>query len=313
MPLSPYCTSLSISPKENVVAVGFESPIVRLFRTIKSEPREDRLHSRYHDECKEKECSPIGTLSFSNDGVTLLASTRSLKNGTISIYSWRYPFETFQEESKCRYHVPMHQSEDNGVTSAIFRPGTETDPNLICITTWTLSGVPVLIHPDDGQKSDIKTDRSGHQGQLGSRVQCAAFSPSGKELAMVNGKGHIYQIVGVNSNPQDVRRIATSIELTKKEDFFAMTYMTLFEEEAIVVAWADSNKAMGYVKKIPIRSTVSGTYLKTPQSRAAHRTILSREIPLVLSIMVFLILKLQHPFTMSSLATVYFSPSLRWR
>lgn len=264
MAQSPYCTSISICPKENYVVVGFDKPIVRFFRTSGSEaPREDRLHSRYHEECKEKDCAPVGTLSFSTDGLALLASTRSLKNGTISFYSWRYPFDTFQEESKCRYHVALHESEDNGVSSAIFRPGSGMEPNLICVTTWTLSGSPLLIQPEDGQKSDIKTDRTGHQGQLGSRIQCATFSPSGKELAMVNAKGHLYQIVNLNSNPLDVRRIATSLELTKKEDFFAMSYMALPDEDAIVLAWADSSKDLGYVKKIPVRSQVRITYLTT--------------------------------------------------
>jgi hypothetical protein len=260
MPQSPYCSSICISPRENYVVIGFEKPIVRFFKTSQWEqPREDRLHSRYHDECKGKDCPPVGMISFSNDGLVLLATTRSLKNGTISFYSWKYPFISFQEESKCRYHVPLHESEDNGVSSAMFRSGSGAEPNLICVTTWTLSGGPVLIQTGDGQKTDIKTEKGGHQGQLGCRIQCAAFSPSGKELAMVNAKGHLYQILNLNSSPLDVRRIATSLELTKREDFFAMSYMTLLDEEAIVLAWVDSSKALGYIKKIPIRSQVSTT------------------------------------------------------
>ena len=51
--------------------MGFEKSIVRFFKTTNSEqPREDRLHSRYHKEWKE--CSPVETLSFSNDGLVLL-------------------------------------------------------------------------------------------------------------------------------------------------------------------------------------------------------------------------------------------------
>jgi WD40 repeat protein len=262
MPESPYCTSICICPNENFVVVGFQKPIVRFFTTSGSDqPREDRLHNRYHDECKEKDCPPVATLSFSTDGLALLASTRSLKSGTISFYSWRYPFDSFQEESKCRYNVALHESEDNGVSAAIFRPGSGSEPNLICVTTWTLSGDALLIQAEDGQRTDIKTDRAGHQGQLGSRIQCASFSPSGKALAMVNAKGHLYQILNLNSNPLDVRRIAVSQELKKKEDSFAMSYMSLVDDEdVIVLAWADSSKALGYVKKIPIRSQVSAAY-----------------------------------------------------
>jgi hypothetical protein len=261
MPQTPYCTSIAISPRENVVVVGFESPIVRFFSTSKSEPpREDHLHSRYHDECKEKECPPISTLAFSNDGLSLLASVRSLKNGMISFYSWHHPLDTFQEESKCRHHVALHESEDNGVTSAIYRPGYDSDPSLICVTTWTLSGVPQLIQVSDGQKTEVKTERGGHYGQIGSRIQAAAFSSSGGELAVVNAKGHVYQVANLEANPIDARRIGASIELTKKEGFFAMTYMTLPEEEAVVLAWADSSKALGYIKKIPTKSLVSNLY-----------------------------------------------------
>ena len=251
MPSSLWCRSISVCPKENYVVVGFENSIVRFFKTTPSEnPREDRLHGRWHKECKE--CPAVETLSFSNDGLILLGSTRDSRNGTIQIYSWRFPFVTFQELSSCRYHVPLHESEDNGVSSAIFRSGPGGQENLICICTWTQSGVPVLVQPEEGLKNAIKTEISSRQGRLGSRIQCAAFSPSGRELALVNDKGHLYQISNLNSSPMDVRRMATSKELTAKSDCFAMTYMTLPDEEAIVMAWADSSRALGYVKKIPV-------------------------------------------------------------
>lgn len=298
-----------------MVAVGFESPVVRFFSTSKSEPpREDHLHSRYHDECKEKECPPIGTLSFSNDGLSLLATTRSLKKGTISFYSWRHPFESFQEESKCRYNVALHESEDNGVTSAIHRPGSESDSNLICVTTWTLSGTPLLIQMDDGQKTEIKTERGGHQGQIGSRIQSASFSPSGNELAIVNAKGYVYHIVNLDSNPLDVRRIATSLELTKKESFFAMTYMTLPDEEAVVLAWADSSKALGYVKKIPTKSLVSQTKPShvPPLTELFHRAILLTPQNTIIT-STPRTMKLPRPCTMSFLVRAWCLHSHQWR
>jgi hypothetical protein len=244
---------------ENYVVVGFDNSIVCFFKTANSEqPREDRLHSHFHAECRE--CPPVETLSFSSDGLVLLATTRSSTNGMIWTYSWRFPFSTFQNLSSCRYHVPLHESEDNGVSSAIFqsRPGSGED--LICITTWTQSGVPVLVQPGDGHRIDIKMELPGRHGRLGSRIQCAAFSPSGRELAMVNSKGHLYQISNLNSNPMNIQRIATSKELTAKSDSFAMAFMTLPDEEAIVLAWVDLPKARGFVKKIPMALSVSATY-----------------------------------------------------
>jgi hypothetical protein len=261
MPSSPWCKSITICPKENYVVVGFENSIVRFFKTANSEqPQEDRLDRRYHKECKE--CPPVETLSFSNDGLVLLASTRSPRTGMIQIYSWRFPFLSFQELSTCRYHVPLHESEDYGVSSAIFRSGHGGDENLICITTWTQSGIPILVEPEEGHRSNIKTSEMlGTKSRLGSRIQCAAFSPSGRELAMVNDKGHLYHISSLNSNPMDIRRIATSKELTAKSDLFAMAFMTLPGEEAIVLVWTNSSKAMGFVKKIPVMSNVSATLL----------------------------------------------------
>jgi len=255
MSSSPWCKSIAICPKENYVVVGFENSLVRFFKTTNSEQaREDRLHA-HHDECKD--CPPVDNLSFSNDGLVLLAETRSPKSGTIQVYAWRFPFLSFQELSTCRYRVPLHESEDNGVSSAIFRSGPANDENLVCITTWTQSGIPILVQPEDGHRSEIKTDLSSRQGRLGSRIQCAAFSPTGKELAMVNEKGHLYQISALNANPMDIRRIATSKELTAKSESFAMAFMSLSDEEAIILAWADSTKAIGYVKKIPMRFDVS--------------------------------------------------------
>ena len=256
MPSSLWCKSIALCSKENYVVVGFENSVVRFFRTTNSEqPREDRLHGRLHKECRE--CPPVDNLSFSNDGLVLLASTRSPKSGTIQIFEWRFPFTTFQELSNCRYHVPLHESEDNGVTSVIFRTGPGAEEDLICLTTWTQSGTPVLLQPGNGHKSDIKPEASGRPGKLGCRIQCAAFSPTGRDIAMVNDKGHLYQISGLNSSPMDIKRIATSKELTAKTESFGMAFMTLPDEEAIVLAWVDASKAIGFVKKIPVTYNVS--------------------------------------------------------
>lgn len=257
MSTSPWCKSIAICPRENYVVVGFENSLVRFFKTAGTEaPRDDRLHP-HHEDCKD--CPPVDTLSFSNDGLVLLGGTRSPKNGTIQIFVWKFPFTTVQELSTCRYRVPLHESEDNGISSSVFRSGSGSgnEDNLICITTWTQSGTPLLIQPDDNQRSEIRTDASTRQGRLGNRIQCAAFSPSGKELAMVNERGHVYQIASLNSNPMDIRRVATTKELTAKTDSFSMTFMNLQDEESIVVAWADCTKAIGYVKKIPMRFDVS--------------------------------------------------------
>lgn len=74
---------------------------------------------------------------------------------------------------------------------------------------------------------------------------------------MVNNKGDLYKISNLNSSPMDIKKIATSKELTAKSESFAMTFMTLADEEAIVLAWVDSSKGVGYVKKIPTSSGVS--------------------------------------------------------
>lgn len=213
------------------------------------QPREDRLHSPYHTDCRG--CPSVDTLSFSNDGLTLLASTRSSKSGVIQVYAWKFPFLTFQEVPSCRYPVPLHESEDNGVSSAIFRAGSNGEDNLVCITTWTQSGPPVLIQPEDGHKSEIRTDPAGRQNKLGNRIQCAEFSPSGREIAMVNDKGYLYHISSLNSNVMDVKKVATSRELTARSDSYAMAFMILSDEENIVLAWADTAKAIGWIKKIP--------------------------------------------------------------
>lgn len=258
MASSPWCHSLCIDPKENYVAVGFDNSIVRMYKTARTEePREDHLHSKYanHKDCKN--CPPVDTLSFSNDGNNLLASTRSPKNGMIQIYTWRFPFDHFAELASCRYHVPLHESEDNGVSSAIFRTGQLGEENIVCMTTWTQSGIPILVQPQDGHRCEVKTEAPSHQGKLGTRIQCAAFSPSGQELAMVNHNGHVYHISGLSSSPMDIRRVATSKELTSKSNCFAMTFMTFSDEVFIVLAWAEPGKETGYIKKISIRPTVS--------------------------------------------------------
>lgn len=242
---------------ENFVVIGFENSVVRFFRTTNPEqPREDRLHSRVHRECKN--CPSVETLSFSNDGLVLLASIRGTKSGTIQVYAWPFPFLAFHEVTSCRYHVPFHESEDNGITSAIFRSGPGGSDNLICITTWTQPGIPLLIQPDEGHRSEIKSDISS-KSKLGSRIQCASFSPLGSEIAMVNDKGHVYKLSSLNSSPIEIKRVATTKELTSRSESFAMSFMSLPDEDAIVVAWVDGPRGVGFVKKIPVGPPVCMT------------------------------------------------------
>jgi hypothetical protein len=251
IPSTLWCKSIAIDRQENYVVVGFENATVRFFSARSMEqPREDRLHALNHQDCRN--CPSVDTLAFSNDGLVLLASTRKPKTGLIQTYSWRFPFHTFQELTACRYPVPLHESEDNGVSSAIIRPGLEGEENLVCITTWTQSGTPVLIQPQDGYRSEIRTDVSGRHSRLGNRIQCAAFSPSGRELVMVNDKGHVFQVSNLNSSPMDVHRIASSKELTAKSESFGISILKLSDEEHVVVAGADSSRATGGIKKIPV-------------------------------------------------------------
>lgn len=257
MPSTVWCKSIAIDPKENYVVIGFETSVVRFFKTTSAEQfREDRLHGSLHSSCAS--CPPVDTLSFSRDGIALLASTRHQKNGLIQLYCWRFPFESFQELRKCWYQVPLHESEDNGISSAVLRTSDQGVDPLLCITTWTQSGVPLLIQPRDGHRSEIRTE-SGRQSKVGSRVQCAAFSASGRELALVNEKGNLFQITNLESSPLEIRRIATSKELTAKSESFAMNFVTIDGEESIIMAWVDANKSLAWVKKIPIANKVRGT------------------------------------------------------
>ncbi|KAL1953032.1 hypothetical protein VTO42DRAFT_3741 [Malbranchea cinnamomea] len=250
MPSSLWCRNITISPHETYVVVGFDNATVRFFNIENSaEPREQNLHTRQHAECKD--CPPVETLSFSHDGLVLTASTRSPKTGLIQVYVWKYPFIEPSEVPACRYRVPLHESEDNGISSVVFRPKTVEAENLICITTWTQSGAPILVQPEHGRQVDIGAETLGHQRRLGNRIQCALFSPSGRHLIMVNDKGSLYQVSNLNSSLMEAKKLATSKEFTAKSDSFAMAYMSLHDEDSIVLAWAEA-KGVGYVKKIPV-------------------------------------------------------------
>lgn len=78
---------------------------------------------------------------------------------------------------------------------------------------------------------------------------------------MVNDKGHLYHISSLNASPMEVKRIATSKELTTKSDWFAMTFMSQDDERAIILAWADASKSVGYIKRIPVKYNVSYSFL----------------------------------------------------
>lgn len=256
MPSSLWCRSMAISPHENYVVVGFDNSTVRFFQIENAtEPREQDLHGGQH-ECRN--CPAVATLSFSHDGLVLTAGTRSPRTGLVQVYVWKYPFEEFSEIPACRYSVPLHESEDNGISSIIFRPKSGESENLICITTWTQSGAPILVQPEHGRKIDICAESSGHHRRMGNRIQTAQFSPSGRHLIMVNDKGNLYQISNLNSSLMEAKKLATSKEFIAKSDSFAMAYMSLLDEDSIVLAWADP-KGMGYVKKIPVLYSVSLT------------------------------------------------------
>ena len=254
---SPWCRCIAATSTGGVVAVGFENAAIGLYNCFDSHaPRQYRLHARQHQNCKD--CPPVDTISFSNDGLVLVASTRSTKNGTIQVYLSRFPFTDFEEILPCRYRVPLHESEDNGVSSVHYQPGTDGRDDLVCITTWTQSGVPVLIQPNLGHKTEIRSQSSSsnRQGKLGHRIQASAFAPSGRELALVNDQGYVYRVSDMSSIPMDIRRVATSKVIPMKSDSFALAFVPLLDEETIVVSWSDSSKAKGYVRKIPIVPTV---------------------------------------------------------
>jgi hypothetical protein len=73
---------------------------------------------------------------------------------------------------------------------------------------------------------------------------------------MVNDKGHLYHISNLNSRPMDIRRISTSKELTGKSSTYAMEFVSVADEEHVILAWTDSSKPTGWVKKIPISAKV---------------------------------------------------------
>jgi hypothetical protein len=260
IPSSLWCRSIAIDKEDNCVVVGFDNATVRFFNARRTEePLEHRLHALGFPECKAcppgKPCPSVDTLSFSSDGLSLIAGMRSSKTGVIQTYTWRFPFYMFQELFNCRYPVPLHESEDNGISSALIRPELDGDQSLVCITTWTQSGTPVLIQPQDGHRSEIRGDTTGKH-RIGSRIQCASFSHSGKELFLVNDKGYVFQVSNLNSSPMDVRRIASTKELTIKSDSFTMSVMGISDEEHVVVAWADSQRSIAWVKKIPVVAKV---------------------------------------------------------
>jgi hypothetical protein len=172
---------------------------------------------------------------------------------------FRSPFQEFVEVPDCRYHVPLHESEDNGITSANIRPKRDGDEDLICITTWTQSGAPILVQPGAGHKVNIATTPSAHQRRLGNRIQTSAFSPSGKYLALVNEKGTLYEISKLNSSSMETQKLSTSKDLTAKSDSFGMAYMMVHDEETIVMVWAEQ-KARAYVKKVPLVRSVSAIF-----------------------------------------------------
>jgi len=276
MASSPWCKSIAICPTENYVVLGFENATVRFFDTTDAQrPREDRLHISDHLKCVD--CPPIDTLSFSHDGLGLLASTRSPKNGNIQIYLWRFPFLEFNEVWSCRHRVPLHESEDNGVTSALLRPSHRGGEELVCITTWTQSGGPVLFQPSNGQRIEIRSDASNRQGKLGTRIQCAAFSPSGTKLALVNDKGYLYQVSSPMSTPFVIQKLSDSKGYTGKSDSYAMSFAKLLDEDVILLAWADSQKGTGFIKKVPITS--AGDINFPPKPNIAENVVLSPNQP----------------------------------
>lgn len=266
-----WCKSIAIDRQENYVAVGFENCLVRFFKTATSEqPREDNLHFALHSVCRG--CPSVDTLAFSEDGLCLLAGTRSAK-GVVQIYLWRFPFENFEELISCRYAVPMHESEDNGISAVIMRSQQGAEDSLLCVTTWTQSGTPVLIQPQDGYRTEIKPAPSSIHGKLGNRIKCAAFSASGRQLAMVNDKGHFYLISNLNSKPMDIRRRATTRELTSKSCALAMSFMTLASEETAVMVWVDPSRGKAFMRKTSVGMRVSTLYSHLFLSRCANTAI----------------------------------------
>ena len=59
----------------------------------------------------------------------------------------------------------------------------------------------------------------------------AAFSPSGRDLALVNEKGHLYQLSELDASPLMMKKLATSKELTARSAAYGMGYIRANEED----------------------------------------------------------------------------------
>lgn len=275
---TPWCKNIAISPSGHIVVVGFENATVQFFDTTGMVlPREDRVHCRQYQICNG--CPSIETLSFSNDGLNVLASTRG-HTGIIQVYRWQYPFEEHQELESCRYHVPMHEPEDNGVTAVLCQP-TASGEGAVCITTWTQSGIPVLVHTKDGFRSEIKGQGQGSHGQwkVGTRIQNAAFSPSGRELALLNDNGLVFRVSSPNAAVLDVRKIAPWTKLTARSESFSMSFVSVPNEgDMIILAWVDASKAIGFVKTIRIPISVSFYIIVSVQFNVTNNAYRKRSL-----------------------------------
>ncbi|KAI9773679.1 MAG: hypothetical protein M1840_006953 [Geoglossum simile] len=129
--------------------------------------------------------APVVALSFSPDGSQLAATVR---DGTAaSTYMSPRPFTQLTGPYIDR-SLGVREDDDQGVSSAICC----AERNLLCVTYWTRSGIPLLI--DYASRKSRQLDNRTIKLDIGTRIQQAVFSRSGHALILINNKGSIFKI-----------------------------------------------------------------------------------------------------------------------
>ena len=147
---------------------------------------------------------------------------------------------------------PQQENDNQGVSTVIL----SSNRNLLCITSWTLQGIPLLR--DCTKKINKRLEKSEIIGaaNINNRTQQAAFSRSGRILILVDAAGDVFEIFPDSISKVSAKRVTTSQRLRWKAQSIGhqqlLDVKIAEDEKRLRVVWIDEKRNEAQVVTAPI-------------------------------------------------------------
>ncbi|KAF3171570.1 hypothetical protein EYR41_004653 [Orbilia oligospora] len=166
--------------------------------------------------------------------------------GQMKIFTLKFGISGCQMGWDDHIQWPKRERDDNGV-SALSLCETKASGSTLCYSTWTMSGQPSIIRW--GAPGIPTSNDKLHDVKLGTRIQDMAIVPNADFMALINGRGDIWQYaIRIGSRPKHLKTISFGSRRRSAHDFKDRVCLKIDEDHnKIIIAYTRDGR--GYIEK----------------------------------------------------------------